>query len=113
MFNSVVLVGRAVDAPTVKQLESGVVVGHFTLAVARTFKSPESNTETDFFVCTCWNSVAMSAKDFVKKGSLILVKATLMMRDDTYKFKTEENETISKKIKICEINVDRIVYLKL
>lgn len=113
MFNSVVLIGRAVDVPNVKTLDSGMVVGNFTLAVGRPYKNLEGNYDTDFIVCTCWNSVAMSAAEYIKKGSLICVKALLITKDDTYTFTTEQNESISRKIKALEVSVERVIYLKL
>ena len=39
MFNNVLLIGRAVDKPSVKTLESGANVGHLTIAITDQYRS--------------------------------------------------------------------------
>jgi single-strand DNA-binding protein len=77
MLNNVILVGRLVAEPEVKILDSGLSVAKVTLAVNRSFRTSEGDTETDFISCSLWEGVATAASTYCKKGSIIAVKGRL------------------------------------
>ncbi|MFH7534173.1 single-stranded DNA-binding protein, partial [Acinetobacter baumannii] len=76
MLNRTVLVGRLTRDPELRYVGSGKVetgniksVVSFTLAVNRTFKNQNGETEADFINCVAWRNAENIAK-FLKKGSM-------------------------------------------
>lgn len=84
MLNQTVLVGRLINDPEVKKIDSGKEVANITLAVPRAYKNEEGVYETDFIDCTLWNSVAKNTAEYCKKGDLLGVKGKIQttMVDD-------------------------------
>ncbi len=113
MYNSITLIGRTTEKPVVKTLENGTIVGNFTLAVQRPYRNVNGDYETDFIPCVMWNSTAKSAEDYVKKGSLICVKAILLTKEDTITCLDENGSPITKHLKGYDVTVEKIIYLKL
>lgn len=113
MYNSLTLIGRTTDKPDVKTLESGITVGHLTLAVYRPYRNSNGEFDVDFIPCVMWNSVAQSAEEYVKKGSLICVKAYLITKEETITCLNDEGQPFSRKIRGFDITVEKIIYLKL
>ena len=111
MFNNVLLIGRAVDKPSVKTLESGANVGHLTIAINRPFKNLEGKQEVDFINCVMWGPIASSAADYINKGSLIFVRGFLKTKEETVYFNKEED--LKKNLKSYEVYVEKINFIKL
>ncbi len=80
MLNHVVLVGRLVKKPELKELENGKKVSFITLAVPRSFKNMAGEYETDFIDCVLWDNVAVSTVDYCNKGDIVGVKGRLQSR---------------------------------
>ncbi len=81
MVNQVILVGRLVYDPELRETTNGKKVSTVTLALQRSFKSAESGTyETDFIKCTLWSGIAENTVEHCRKGSTIGVKARLRQR---------------------------------
>ena len=80
MLNQIVLVGRLVKDPEIKELENGVKTSYITLAVPRNWKNADGIYETDFIPCILWNGVAKTACEYCHKGDLLGVKGRLQMR---------------------------------
>ena len=51
MLNQIVLVGRLVATPEVKELEDEKKVANITVAVPRSYKNADGEYETDFIDC--------------------------------------------------------------
>ena len=77
MLNQVVIVGRLVEKPIVKENENGKKVCNITLAVNRSYKNAEGIYETDFIKCTLWNGIAENTVEYCNKGDVIGVKGIL------------------------------------
>lgn len=102
MLNHVILVGRLVDTPEIKKLETGKIVTNITLAVPRTYKNEGGEYETDFFDCELWNSVANTTAEYCKKGDTIGIKGSL---------KTDYYIKDEIKIKITKIVAEKVTFL--
>ena len=61
MMNQVVMIGRIVKEPELKETEKGNLC-NLTLAVARPYKNEEGVYETDFVDVTLWKSIAENTK---------------------------------------------------
>ncbi len=81
MLNQVVVVGRLVQDPEIKELENGQRVSNITLAVSRCYKNEEGIYETDFISCKLWNNIADNVKGYCKKGDIARIKGRLQVRE--------------------------------
>lgn len=79
MLNQIVLVGRIVSDPEIKETENENKVSNITLAVNRSFKNDNGEYETDFIPCVLWNSIAKTTCEYCKKGDLVGVKGRVQM----------------------------------
>lgn len=70
-FNNVVLMGRLVKDPDVRATTSGKNVGTFTLAVDK-YKEG-----ANFIECEVWEKTAEFVKNYLEKGSQVLVSGSL------------------------------------
>ena len=80
MLNQIVIVGRLVKDPELKQTESGKNVTNITLAVPRSYKNPNGEYETDYIDCILWTGIAENTTTYCKKGDLVGVKGRVQTR---------------------------------
>ena len=103
MTNQMFLLGRLVDKPEVKELESGKKVTNLTLAVQRSYKNQDGEYETDFVDCALWNHVAEAISEYCKKGDLVAVRGRL----ETNTYEREDGT----KAKSYQVVADKISFL--
>jgi single-strand DNA-binding protein len=84
-LNKVILAGRVVAEPELKQTPSGVSVVSFRIAVNRRFQSRDSQqqNEADFFNVTAWQNTAEFIAKYFHKGSAICVCGRIQNRTYT------------------------------
>ena len=76
MLNSVTLVGRLADEPTiVKEKEKEICI--ITLAVQRITKNKNGECETDFIPCKLWNGIATATTKYCHKDDIVGVKGRI------------------------------------
>lgn len=81
MLNQVVMIGRIVQNPELKDTEKGKV-SNLTLAVPRSFKNANGDYDTDFVDIVLWKGVAENTVEYCKKGDLIGVKGRIQTLKD-------------------------------
>jgi len=81
-YNHIVLVGRLVADPELRQTQSGVPVTSFRIAVDRP-KSRDGERQTDFFGVSIWRQRAERAAEFLQKGRLVLISGRVQIREYT------------------------------
>lgn len=86
MLNQLVMVGRLVQEPELKQISDEKKVLNVTVAVSRPFKNANGEYETDFFDCVIWNGIADATSEYCHKGDMVGIKGRLQNR------KYEDNE---------------------
>lgn len=110
MLNQVVLVGRLVKDPEVKELEDGKKVSNITLAVPRSYKNVEGIYETDFINCNLWNGIASNTAEFCKKGDVVGVKGRIEV--DSYEkddgSKAYKSSVIAERVTFLSSNKEKI-----
>jgi len=74
MLNQMVVVGRLVKDPEVRETENGKKVSDIKLAVPRSYKNSEGEYDTDFISCVLWAGVAENTAEYCRKGDLIGIK---------------------------------------
>lgn len=103
MLNNVVLVGRLVADPELKEVGKEGHVVNFTVAVARSYKNSEGEYDTDFIQCNVWNEIAENMSKYCHKGDLIGVKGQLQSSS----FEDKEG---NKRYK-TDVRVDKLTFL--
>ena len=107
MSNQIVLIGRLVSDPEIKETKSGKKVSNITLAVNRSYKNHNGIYETDFIPVKLWNGIAQNIAEYCKKGDLVGVKGRVqssIVSDDSKSI--DEN----KKNKL-QIVAEKVTYL--
>lgn len=86
-FNKVILIGNLTKDIELKQMQSGMVLTSFDLAVARAFKNKQTGeAETDFIRCQAWGKTADFLSKYFTKGKAVVVEGDL--RNNNY---TDQN----------------------
>lgn len=70
-MNKVILVGRLVRDPELRQTTSGASVCRFTVAVDRRFKGQDGERKADFIDCIAWRQGAEFVSRYFSKGRRI------------------------------------------
>lgn len=82
-MNTVILMGRMVRDPEIRQTQSGIAVCRFSVAVNRPFVNKETNErEADFLECEAWKQTAEFVGRYFQKGSMIAVEGSI--RNNNY-----------------------------
>ncbi len=102
MLNQVVLVGRLVRDPELRETENGKKVTTITLAVPRSYKNVNGEYDTDFIDCTLWIGVAESTSEYCKKGDLLGIKGRL--QSNVY-------EKDDKKVYVTDVIAEKVTFL--
>lgn len=93
MLNTIIIQGRIVRDPELRRTGNGIAVASFTVAVDRDF-AQDGKKETDFIDCVAWRQTGEFVSKYFKKGSMIVVKGRLQIRNwndkDGNKRKTAE-----------------------
>ena len=85
MLNRVVLMGRMVADPELKQTNTGISVTSFRIAVDRSYVKAGAERQADFFDIVAWRSSAEFVCRNFSKGSLIAIDGQLQSRNFTTK----------------------------
>lgn len=106
MINKVTLIGNLGRDPEIKHLESGSVVGKFSVATNESYKDKngEWQTQTEWHDVVVWRMLAERAERDLKKGSLCYVEGKLTHRKYQDKDGNEKyiTEVVANNIKLLE-----------
>lgn len=81
MLNRVILMGRMVADPELKQTPNGVSVATFRLAVERNYQPKDSNERLcDFISCVAWRQTGEFITRYFSKGSMIVIEGSIQTR---------------------------------
>ena len=103
MLNQVIIVGRLVEKPIVKENENERKVSEITLAVPRSYKNAEGIYETDFIKFTLCNVIAENTAEYCEKGDLVGVRGRL----ETSVYEKENGE----KYRITSVVAEKVSFL--
>lgn len=82
MLNQIVLVGRLVHDPQIKELENGMKISNITLAVPRSYKNVDGEYDTDFIPCVLYKNIAENTVKHCKKGDLLGIKGRIQTKKE-------------------------------
>lgn len=100
-FNKIILQGRLVRDPEIRQTSSGASVANFTLAVERRFGEEK---KTDYIPVVAFNGTADAIGKYVGKGQLVLVSGQLQQKswEDKDGNKHSSFEVFAQEFAFCE-----------
>lgn len=82
MFNKVILMGRLVADPELRQTPNNISVCRFRIAVDRGY-SADKEKEADFITVVAWRATADFVSKYFSKGKMIIVEGALHNADYT------------------------------
>jgi len=107
MANIILLVGRLGDVPKTGSFGSDKVYANMSLAVKRDYKNLNGDYDTDWFDVVCFGGLANLCKQYLQKGSKILVQGRLQndnyVKDGVTIYK---NKIVAEKIEFCDSKKD-------
>ena len=104
MLNQLVLVGRLVQKPELRESENKLKYAYMTLAVPRSFKNSDGTYDTDFIDCVLWDTIAINTTEYCHKGDIVGIRGRLQTRIVENK-KEKHNE------KTLEVVCEKITFL--
>ncbi|MBQ4050436.1 MAG: single-stranded DNA-binding protein [Oscillospiraceae bacterium] len=82
MLNRVILMGRLVADPELRQTPSGVSVATFRVAVDRNYQAKGSaERQADFISCVAWRQTGEFISRYFQKGRMIALEGSLQTRN--------------------------------
>jgi len=99
-INKVILIGNATRNAELRQTSTGKPISNIRLATNRTIKGEE---ETQFHTIVCWNGLAETTAEYVKKGDPLYVEGRLQYRS----YQDEEG----KERGVAEVVADDVQFL--
>ena len=103
MINNVVLMGRLVATPELRNTQTGIAVTSFSIAVERSFARAGEQRQADFIDCVAWRNTAEFITKYFQKGSMIAVTGSIQTRtyDDKNGSKRKATEIIVDQASFC------------
>lgn len=102
MLNKVILQGRMVADPELKNTPNGVAVATFRIAVGRNYKTNGGQT-ADFISIVAWRKTAEFISRYFAKGDMILLDGSIQTRQYTDKSCNNRTafEVIAENVNFC------------
>jgi single-strand DNA-binding protein len=104
MLNQIVLVGRVIQLPEIRETSSGAKVATLHLEVDRNFRNSHGEYEKDIFNVTLWRGVAETTIAVCEVGSLVGIKGRIQANS----FETKEQ----KPFYYCEVIAEKVSFLQ-
>ena len=102
MLNQIVIVGRLVRNPELRETEGGKKATNITLAVPRSYKNINGEYETDYIDCVLWTGIAENTSEYCKKGDILGLKGRVQ---------TRAYEIDDKKKDVTEVVAEKVTFL--
>lgn len=91
-MNKVIITGRLVSDPELRQTQSGIASCRFTVAVDRRFADKNTGErQADFITCQAWRQTAEFVSKYFSKGKMIALEGSL--RTGKYQDKNHSDVT--------------------
>lgn len=84
-MNKVLMMGRIVNNPELKQTPSGYTVCKFRIAVDRNYQKKGEERRTDFFNISAWGATAEFIVKYFAKGRMIMIDGEMQTTQYTDK----------------------------
>ena len=103
MINNVVLMGRLVATPELRNTQTGRNVTSLRIAVDRGYVKAGEQRQADFIDCVAWRNTAEFISKYFQKGSMIAITGSIQTRtyDDKNGNKRKATEIIVDQASFC------------
>ena len=102
MLNRIIIQGRLVKDPEVRNTSNQTAYCSFQIACERPFKGDGGKSETDFITIVAWRQSATFVGNYFHKGDMILVSGRLQVRSyDKDGNKVFVTEVVADEINFC------------
>lgn len=81
MINNVVLMGRLVATPELRNTQTGIAVTSFSIAVERSYARAGEQRQADFINCVAWRNTAEFISRYFQKGQMIALTGSIQTRN--------------------------------
>lgn len=89
MLNQIILVGRVVELPSIKESVNGNKYATLTLELDRPFKNSNGEYDIDIVNVILWKGIAETTTDVCKLGDVVGMKG----RIQSHSYETSEGQT--------------------
>lgn len=103
MINEVILLGRVVKKPVLKEVGTAIKLSTCVLEIEKGFKNGVGVVESDFVTVVLWRGIAETLVDCAQIGSMIGVKGRLQTRT----IETSEKQRIT----LTEVVAEKVTYI--
>ncbi len=103
MLNQIVLVGKVVELPELRETSAGNKVANLLIEVDRNYRNAQGDYDKDIIMCTLWRGVAESVSHVCEIGSLVGIKGRLQANA----FETKEQRPFY----YCEVIAEKVSFL--
>lgn len=83
MLNHIVLIGKVIETPVLKETNSGLKYANLLLDVQRSFRSSDGQYDHDTINCTMWRGIAESSMPYCIKGNIVAIKGRVQSHTHT------------------------------
>ena len=82
-LNKIMLIGNLGRDPEMKYTPSGMPVTTFSVAVSRSWRTPEGENkeETEWFRIVAWQKLAETCNEYLRKGSKVYIEGRVQTRE--------------------------------
>lgn len=77
MINNVVLTGKVIELPQMRETASGIKYANILLEITRPFKNSNGVYDSDRISVTLWKGIAETANEACKIGDLLGIKGRI------------------------------------
>ena len=103
MFNEVIVIGKLVNEPTIKETHDGKKMSVIVLDVLRPYRNNLGIRDHDYISCVLWQGVANQVKDCCEIGSFLGIRGRLQSRS----FESDEKHSTT----FMEVKVEHVEFL--
>lgn len=103
MFNEVILIGKLMNKPLLRETPQGVKLTTMVLQIERPYRNNLGVRDIDYINCVLWRGIASQVSENCEIGSFLGVKGRLQSKT----YENSENQTVT----TLEVKVEHIELL--
>lgn len=109
MFNEVILIGKLVSKPYLRETQQGVKLATMVLQIERPYRNNLGIRESDLVNCVLWRGIASQVSDTCDIGSFVGVKGRLQSKT----FENDQNQSVlSMEVKVEHVELFDKYFMK-
>lgn len=103
MFNEVIIIGKLVKEPMLRETQHGVKLATIVIQVERPYRNNLGIRDNDYINCVLWKGIASQVIDSCKMGSFLGIKGRLQSKT----YENADNQTMTS----MEVKVEHVEFL--